>query len=114
MIVEPSAFVVRNDVLFRLVGAIIQPPCDAVSFLRFGQAVASTLPTSQQSTGEGNKSMAFHIAELELMLKSQADSAAIDATLYAIYVRNRLLNIVSTMLAHSNGAVNQQYGRFEE
>ncbi|KAI6233883.1 hypothetical protein M3Y99_00857600 [Aphelenchoides fujianensis] len=126
MIVErPSVFVIRNDILFRLVGAIIQPPCDVGSFLRFGQAIAATLPTqSPQSAApnERQQNLSFHIAELEKLLVKQLDEAeaaggqqdgegiasSINASMYAVYVRNRLLNILSTMLAHSSGQVNNQ------
>ncbi|KAI6229287.1 Beige/BEACH domain-containing protein [Aphelenchoides besseyi] len=130
MIVEkPSAFIIRNDILFRLIGAIIQPPCDVGSFLRFGQAIAATLPTQSPQVVEPNerqRNFPFHIAELERLLNKQVDdteatltanatpqtdenlSAAIDSHMYAVYVRKRLLNILSTMLAHSSGQVNHQ------
>lgn len=119
MIVEhPSLFVIQNDILFRLVGAIIQPPCDGLSFLRFGQAIASTLPTQSAQAPENlesrNKNLPFHIAELEKMLQNQLKTVdlesedQIEQTLYFVYVRNRLLNIMSTMLAHSSGQVNSQ------
>jgi hypothetical protein len=116
LIVErPLLFVIENDVLFRLVGAIIQPPCDGVSYLRFGQAIASTLPTqpahSMENLEQNHPNLPFHIAELEKVLKnlkSDADDDQIDQTVYYVYSRNRLLNVISTMLAHSSGQVNSQ------
>lgn len=118
MIVErPFLFVVQNDILFRLVGAIIQPPCDGTSFLRFGQAIASTLPTQAVQAPENleryHPNLPFHISELEKLLQSQlkgeeTDEEQIDQTIYYVYARNRLLNIMSTMLAHSSGQVNSQ------
>lgn len=118
IIVErPSVFVIQNDILFRLVGAIIQPPCDGMSFLRFGQAIASTLPVqSAQAPGNiesHNPNLPFHIAELEKRLQAQLNTESIeddriDSTLYYVYVRNRLLNTMSTMLAHSSGQINKQ------
>uniref|UniRef100_A0A1I7RU76 Mediator of RNA polymerase II transcription subunit 23 n=1 Tax=Bursaphelenchus xylophilus TaxID=6326 RepID=A0A1I7RU76_BURXY len=114
---SPKTFVVRNDVIFRLIGAIIQPPCDSASLLRFGQALVSTLPT--QSLNSGEKSIEahypFHIAELERILLTQCNQVKeeesdekMDPTLYAIYVRNKLLNILNTTLAHTSGTVNSQ------
>jgi hypothetical protein len=124
MIVErPSLFVIQNDILFRLVGAIIQPPCDGISFLRFGQAIAATLPTQAAQAPENlerhHPNLPFHIAELEKLLQSQLkamgdnlDDEQIDQTVYYVYTRNRLMNIMSTMLAHSSGQVNLQYVPF--
>ncbi|CAD5218465.1 unnamed protein product [Bursaphelenchus okinawaensis] len=114
---RPKTFVVKNDIIFRLIGAIIQPPCDSASLLRFGQALVSTLPT--QSLNSGEKSVEagypFHISELERLLLNQCNGSKeeenddrMDANLYAIYVRNKLLNILSTTLAHTSGTVNSQ------
>jgi hypothetical protein len=74
------------------------------------------LPTQAAQAPENlesrNKNLPFHIAELEKMLQSQVkdldNEDQIDSTLYFVYVRNRLLNIMSTMLAHSSGQVNSQ------
>lgn len=150
LVVErPRVFVVRTDVLFRLIAAIVQPPCDAASLLRFGQALASTLPTQSLNSGErsAERSLPFHIAELERCLWAQCGEGSpargttssstdptatsstasgsandpaheqddvhpadrlLDPTLYAVYVRNRLLNTMVTTLAHTSGQVNAQ------
>jgi hypothetical protein len=103
---ESSLFPVRNDILFRLIGAIVQPPCDQQSLLRLGQTIAATLPSS--SGGEWQESdFPFHIAELERLLL-QSHEGELNRHHYAVYVRNRLVNIISTTLAHSSGQVNSQ------
>lgn len=101
----PSTFVLNNDILFRLVGAIIQPPCDSNSLLRLGQMLSATLsPNSDPNEGK----YPFHIAELEALLLQTPTGTAIDGYLYAIYIRNRLLNMLSILLAHSSGSINIQ------
>lgn len=101
----PSLFTVRNDIVFRLVGAIIQPPCDPQSLLRFGQTISATLPAQADLL---EKQYPFHIAELERLLLATPANSAVDAQLYAVYVRNRMLNILMTLLSHSSGPVNAQ------
>uniref|UniRef100_A0AC35G5C3 Uncharacterized protein n=1 Tax=Panagrolaimus sp. PS1159 TaxID=55785 RepID=A0AC35G5C3_9BILA len=107
---EPSVFVIRNDILFRLIGAIVQPPCDSHSLLRFGQTLSANLSAQTPQEIHENE-YPFHIAELEKLLLAQCNgnpNPVINEELYSVYVRNRLLNMLGNMLAHSSGQINSQ------
>uniref|UniRef100_A0A915E805 WD repeat and FYVE domain-containing protein 3 n=1 Tax=Ditylenchus dipsaci TaxID=166011 RepID=A0A915E805_9BILA len=106
-----SLFPVKNDIVFRLIGAIVQPPCDQHSLLRLGQTISAT--SSSQPNGDekedGGGQYPFHIAELERLLLDEHNSGMeINRSVYCIYVRNRLLNMIMTTLAHSSGQVNKE------
>uniref|UniRef100_A0AC35F2R0 Uncharacterized protein n=1 Tax=Panagrolaimus sp. PS1159 TaxID=55785 RepID=A0AC35F2R0_9BILA len=107
---QPSVFVIRNDILFRLIGAIVQPPCDSHSLLRFGQTLSANLSAQTPQEIHENE-YPFHIAELEKLLLAQCNgnlNPVINEELYSVYVRNRLLNMLGNMLAHSSGQINSQ------
>ena len=111
---QPLPFVIKNDIIFRLIAAIVQPPCDTNSLLRFGQALSANL-SSQTPAEMHENEYPFHLAEIEKMLLAQCEEVEnsedkkINGELYAVYVRNRLLNTLATMLAHSSGQINNQH-----
>uniref|UniRef100_A0A914HM60 WD repeat and FYVE domain-containing protein 3 n=1 Tax=Globodera rostochiensis TaxID=31243 RepID=A0A914HM60_GLORO len=103
-----SLFPVQNDISFRLIGAIVQPPCDGNSLLRLGQAIAATIAFDVDETA-----YPFSTAQLEQRLTAETASEERrdeirDLHLYAVYARNRLLNILCTMLHHSNSQMNKE------
>jgi hypothetical protein len=60
-----AKFPIRNDIPFRLISAIVQPPCDGQCLLRLGQTISGTIAFDLDETGPG---FPFHIAELEKKL----------------------------------------------
>uniref|UniRef100_A0A183C1L8 Uncharacterized protein n=1 Tax=Globodera pallida TaxID=36090 RepID=A0A183C1L8_GLOPA len=103
-----SLFPVQNEISFRLIGAIVQPPCDGNSLLRLGQAIAATIAFDVDETA-----YPFSTAQLEQRLTAETASEdrrdeIRDLHLYAVYARNRLLNILCTMLHHSNSQMNKE------
>lgn len=114
---DEDLFGVRHDVLFRLVGAIVQPPCEAALLLRLGQTIAATMAPDGARGMETE--FPFHIAELERCLLTGGESACVKWSaededekrkrMYSVYVRNRLLNSLSTMIAHSSEPMNSKF-----
>lgn len=102
----PSLIFATNDVIFNLFAAIIQPPSDSSSLLKIGQMVAATLPSPSVDEKEDDYPVA--IRDLQAQLMRCKPPAEIDRTLYSIYIRNRILNIIANTLAHSSPANNLQ------
>ncbi|KAL3072845.1 hypothetical protein niasHS_017819 [Heterodera schachtii] len=111
LIENRSIFPVQNDISFRLIDAIVQPPCDANSLLLLGQTIAATVAFDVDET-----EYPFSTAQLEKRLleetaerdKEEEEDEIRDLHLYSVHMRNRLLNILCTMLSHSNSQMNNQ------
>uniref|UniRef100_A0A0M3IYN0 Beige/beach protein-related (inferred by orthology to a S. mansoni protein) n=1 Tax=Anisakis simplex TaxID=6269 RepID=A0A0M3IYN0_ANISI len=108
---SPQAIFAVNDVVFNLIAAIIQPPSDSNSLLKLGQLLAATLPSS--SADQCEEEYPLSIPDLQTALFKQKCTIAgtdseIDRTLYLIYIRNRILNILANTLAHSSPSNNLQ------
>ncbi|KHN76238.1 WD repeat and FYVE domain-containing protein 3 [Toxocara canis] len=103
---SPTAIFAVNDVVFNLLAAIIQPPCDCNSLLKLGQLLAATLPSS--SADQCETEYPLTIPDLQTALFQAKPPLEIDRTLYLIYIRNRTLNIMANTLAHSSPSNNLQ------
>uniref|UniRef100_A0A914ZRD5 WD repeat and FYVE domain-containing protein 3 n=1 Tax=Parascaris univalens TaxID=6257 RepID=A0A914ZRD5_PARUN len=103
---SPYAIFAVNDVVFNLLAAIIQPPSDCNSLLKLGQLLAATLPSSSADQYEAN--FPLTIPDLQTALFRTKSPLEVDRTLYLIYVRNRILNIIANTLAHSSPSNNLQ------
>lgn len=71
-----------------------------MGFYRVGQLIAATLPIPGSVQDE--TSYAFSITDLQTALFTSKHSSHFDRLLYDIYVRNRILNIMASTLAHSS------------
>lgn len=108
-----TLFCIKNDIVFRLIGAIIQPPCETQLLLRVGQTISATV-----SLENSEKDYPFYIAELEQILIEHMNKSNLGKEnyknseeiqkIYLIFLRNRLLNMIFTILAHSSGQINNQ------
>ncbi|KIH63773.1 Beige/BEACH domain protein [Ancylostoma duodenale] len=87
--------------------AIVQPQCDNRSMLKLGQAIAATLPTTADDLALESQ-LPFHISELhnQLIVNQKPDEGK-PSSLYNVYVRNRLLNMIANFLSHSSPQLNQ-------
>ncbi|CAJ0587641.1 unnamed protein product, partial [Mesorhabditis spiculigera] len=100
-----------NDIVFNLISALIQPPCDSRSLLKIGQMIAATLPGTTED-GLAEEALPFHISELQMIvLGGQGITLEPKKTPpipYLVYVRNRILNLLANILAHTSPQHNQQ------
>ncbi|OZC09884.1 hypothetical protein X798_02990 [Onchocerca flexuosa] len=97
---HPNLIFAVNDIVFNLLAALLQPPADNLLLLKVGQLIAATLPLPGSDQDE--TSYAFSITDLQTALFSSKHSSHFDRLLYDIYVRNRILNIMASTLAHSS------------
>ncbi|CAJ0936217.1 unnamed protein product, partial [Mesorhabditis belari] len=98
-----------NDIIFNLISAIIQPPCDSRSILKIGQTIAATLPSTTED-GMLEEGLPFHISELQSMVIGSGlplEKGKNPPIVYLVYVRNRILNLLANILAHSSVQSNQ-------
>ncbi|MFH4977645.1 hypothetical protein AB6A40_004354 [Gnathostoma spinigerum] len=95
-----------NDVVFNLLGAIVQPPCDANSLLKIGQMVAATLPISVNEHSVNG--FPLSVLDLQAYVLSSRLITDTDRAIYMVYIRNRILNIIANSLAHSTPNNNVQ------
>ncbi|PAV81676.1 hypothetical protein WR25_17284 isoform D [Diploscapter pachys] len=106
----PELLWTTNDIVFNLISAIIQPPCDSRSLLKISQFIASTMPTIADEFAI-EASLPFHISELQtaLLANSKAEEATSPpSVLQMVYMRNRILNVMANFLSHSSPSINQQ------
>lgn len=115
---RPQLLPAIKDVVFSLLSAIIQPPCDPQSLLKLGQvssefclefqAVAATLPTTEEDAA-AEESLPFHIAELQtVLLGKETNGGTGPSAVYLVYIRNRVLNMLANFLSHSSPSLNVQ------
>lgn len=74
---------------------------------RLGQLLAATLPSSSADQYEAN--FPLTIPDLQTALFRTKSPLEVDRTLYLIYIRNRILNIIANTLAHSSPSNNLQF-----
>lgn len=106
----PELLWTTNDIVFNLISAIIQPPCDSRSLLKISQFIASTMPTIADEFAI-EASLPFHISELQtaLLANSKAEeTTSPPSVLQMVYMRNRILNVMANFLSHSSPSINQQ------
>ncbi|KAL6737025.1 hypothetical protein Aduo_010703 [Ancylostoma duodenale] len=104
---RPQLLWATNEIVFNLLSAIVQPQCDNRSMLKLGQAIAATLPTTADDLALESQ-LPFHISELhnQLIVNQKPDEGK-PSSLYNVYVRNRLLNMIANFLSHSSPQLNQ-------
>ncbi|VDO22519.1 unnamed protein product [Haemonchus placei] len=107
MLDRPHLLWSTNEIVFNLLSAIVQPQCDNRSMLKLGQAIAATLPTTDEDLLLEAK-FPFHISEMQnQLLANQKPDEGKPSALYLVYVRNRMLNMIANFLSHSSAPLNQ-------
>ncbi|VDN02986.1 unnamed protein product [Thelazia callipaeda] len=104
---HPNLIFAVNDIIFNLFVTLLQPPADSLLLLKIGQLVAGTLPLPGSDQNENSYS--FSISDLQTALLDSKHTSSFDRLLYDIYVRNRFLNILANILAHSSTNSNSQF-----
>ncbi|CAI5448055.1 unnamed protein product [Caenorhabditis angaria] len=92
---DPQITQNTDEIVFNLISAILQPPCDTKSILKIGQIVGATLSGSSEV-----EEAPFHISELQKLFLAEPSSK-----IHLIYIRNRLLNMLSNFLSNSNSQI---------